>query len=643
MFNSDKIPLYEISFDRQFIIEQGDNKNDLTNKKFETVATNGDTAHDTLVEELRISSQSGAQNIEDNNHHFQSNTTKGYEHDQEINSEDEYLEFEVNVSQKSSRSKQFDEFNSSLTVKYFQYQKISGYGLKNDSKDIFSSDVKKKNEPFNFTMRSSNLLNKSMTILTSNLYETKIDVKSLTYTEEQFECFKVTYFKANYNHQDRSVNFSAAIIPKNTAKARDYLFEVFRQNNLNLDMFIKPILYYFDQKFQYVLYPYLKKKVIQQEKSNKSVLRNIKDIVSFQTIQHSNKLAFRSQTTENLFIYNGKIKFLRSANMIHTENQTNKMIRRYPIYTIMNPIEFTPPEIFDKGWCNEKADIWALGCIIFKLCNNIMPYNSNNYDFNIHIKSYYMAKFNLHIPIELQIVIRAMLEFDPSNRPSIFEIVLFPWFKDQMNEEKAKQLRIERLANEKKESETTQKTMQESKSGWGFSLSSFRNIGQNIKSSVCGSKYVDFEKMGRSLSRSLSQTKDFLERSVSRASIKVFKKVALCNFENSEDDIKQKYTPIEQKREQLIEKLKLAEKVKAKERRDLINNIVPSKKLKSRKERKLDSDKKIMIEPLSPEKPTEKMFDSFNHERPGDENKNLNKKNSKKSSDIITASFDNCN
>lgn len=581
MFSNNDKPLYDISFDKNYIIDQRDLKHDVNTKKYNTNATNAETRLEVISEKIMNTSGKEISNADMSNQHFQSEYSCLNDMDQEINSDDEDIEYDpCNSDYRNPSSITKDtNINSELTVKYFQYQ-TTGYGLKKNPESSF--DQTRKPGLFHFTIRNSNLLNKSLTLLESNLYETKIDIKSLTYTEKQFDCFKVSYFKANYEYQDRVINFSAAIIPKNTKKSKDYLIEIHRQNNLNIDMFIKPIQYYYDDKFQFVLYPFLKRKIIQQEKSNKSVLRHIKDIASFLKQQHTNKLAFRSQTTDNLFVYNSKIKFLRSTNMISTVNLTKQIISRTSTYQIIEPIEFNPPEIFDKGWCCDKADIWCLGNIMFKLCNNVSPYNSSNYDFNIHIKSYYMAKFHQHIPVELQIVIRAMLDFDPTNRPSIHEVLLFNWFKQQMNEERAKEIKIEQIAKEKIESE-------KKKSSW-FNFSGIKKLGDALTSNICSTKLIDFGGIKRSLSRSLSNTKEFLTRNVSEPTIKSVKQIALCNYK--EEDSTLKFTPIEKKREQLIQKLKEVEKRKAKERREQIDNIIPNSR-QTRKERKYESDRNI--------------------------------------------------
>jgi hypothetical protein len=56
----------------------------------------------------------------------------------------------------------------------------------------------------------------------------------------------VQYFKASYFSDNFATSFSVAIISKGSDTATNYLQEIEKQNQLKLDIFIKPILYYYD-------------------------------------------------------------------------------------------------------------------------------------------------------------------------------------------------------------------------------------------------------------------------------------------------------------------------------------------------------------------------------------------------------------
>ena len=90
---------------------------------------------------------------------------------------------------------------------------------------------------------------KGQDLVDTNMYQSKINLKLIKYQNKEFELMGVTYYKASYSFQNLTTNFSVAIIPKNSVHAKDYLTEIERQNGIKLDIFIKPILYYYDENF----------------------------------------------------------------------------------------------------------------------------------------------------------------------------------------------------------------------------------------------------------------------------------------------------------------------------------------------------------------------------------------------------------
>lgn len=451
---SHKKPLYEVSFEienhKKFeSLLSNPALNSSYNKKYDTNNTMADTMNviqesqdnnETKETETHLKSQ-----IKSDADQIPTNISLLTDNDDKHSSSDEFIELNPGTA-----------YNSYLrgcdaTIKYFSYNQHKPRNIKTED-----------NIGFKYTMRNSKIHNSnnkndmsgSKTQNDTNLYESRIDIKALQYDSKQFELMGVNYYSVNYMQDNNIMNFSAAVIPKNTKKAKDYLIEIQRQNSLNLDIFIRPILYFYEQNFQHVLYPFLKRKIMKVEKSNKSVFNNIKDILNMMRILHSNRVAFRTLTTDNLFSQNRRIKQLRTVNLAHSHEIDKKKICRTPVYQILHPLEFNPPEIFERGWCSEKADIWALGCMMFLQCNGYLPFNSNNYDFNIHIKSYYIAKFKKQIPIEQQILIRSMLEFDPTHRPGIQEILIEKWQEEQLDVLKQNDIEIERKITEKKENQS---------------------------------------------------------------------------------------------------------------------------------------------------------------------------------------------
>lgn len=89
---------------------------------------------------------------------------------------------------------------------------------------------------------------------------------------------------------------------------------------------------------------------------------------------------------------------------------------------------YRAPEVFLSGLYNNKADLWALGCIVFELCTGAKAFLSDwavlNYSkdqigkapspFPIELTSKHNATFYA----ELQLQIKGMLQSEPLERPS---------------------------------------------------------------------------------------------------------------------------------------------------------------------------------------------------------------------------------
>lgn len=210
---------------------------------------------------------------------------------------------------------------------------------------------------------------------------------------------------------------------------------------------------------------------------------------------------------------------------------------------------------------------------MFVLCNGHLPFNSKNYDFNYHIKPYNIERFNRNIPVDLQILVRSMLEFNPSYRPSMDEIFIDKWMQDQNSIcEQNEQETARKLEESKAENKTR---------GWGLGgwlsgvARASKNLVGKIDSSLCLSDTA--RSLGRSVSAGALSTGKFLKRNVSQRLKRVLVSGCLCYTEDEQTEVRDEldvtegsFNPLEVKRKELRKRLENAEREKAKERRDLL-------------------------------------------------------------------------
>lgn len=414
-------------------------------------------------------------------------------------------------------------------------------------------------------MNNSKTLNSGpIGALDTNLYNSKINLKNLKIHSREFDLMGISYYTANYMADRTNKQFTCAIVPKNTMKATLYQAEIERQNNLKIEIFCKPIMYFYDTKFIYILYPYLKQRQVYAEKSPMVIYKTIKELQTMYKQLHDKQLCFRTLCTNNIFYEDNtnNIKLLRSVNLIDNYELTasvDKKFNRNNMYKILEPQEFNPPEIFERGWCDYKADIWGQGILMFKLCNGTMPFNHKNYDFNLQLKSNQMESFGRYVPINLQNLIRRMLEFNPFKRINIDQILQNEWICQQSEESSLLDKELQdRIKNRQNTSNS---------SWWRSSISVFKSV---IPESF---NTQNLENVGNFVGRSVRSVSNYTKRNISAPIMKACQKTFQCYNDDDFQDADTK-RQVEINRERLKEKLKKQERNKAKERREVVKSVI---------------------------------------------------------------------
>lgn len=96
-----------------------------------------------------------------------------------------------------------------------------------------------------------------------------------------------------------------------------------------------------------------------------------------------------------------------------------------------------PPEIKEfKTYDGLKADMFSVGVILFIMVQGIFPFSearTDEYFYKLLIdgdmKTYWEKTGGENLSDEFKDLITKMLSYDPSNRPTVEELVNHPWMR----------------------------------------------------------------------------------------------------------------------------------------------------------------------------------------------------------------------
>ncbi|XP_013067083.2 serine/threonine-protein kinase Nek2-like isoform X2 [Biomphalaria glabrata] len=107
------------------------------------------------------------------------------------------------------------------------------------------------------------------------------------------------------------------------------------------------------------------------------------------------------------------------ARVLHSESSFAQTYVGTPYYM--------SPELVNNLSYNEKSDIWALGCMMYELCALSPPFTaSNQSELNRKIRLGDFPRLPLKYSIELDMIIRKMIQVEVAQRPSIGSILADP-------------------------------------------------------------------------------------------------------------------------------------------------------------------------------------------------------------------------
>ena len=143
---------------------------------------------------------------------------------------------------------------------------------------------------------------------------------------------------------------------------------------------------------------------------------------------HDKKIIHRDLKLQNIFITkNNKIK-IGDFGLAKLLNLSSKA------HTFIGTPFYISPEIINGEPYDYKTDIWALGIILYRLCNFSLPFNSDNLaQLSIKIISGKFEPIRENINNEIKKLITKMLNVNKENRPSIDDILKMEFIKKIIN------------------------------------------------------------------------------------------------------------------------------------------------------------------------------------------------------------------
>ena len=142
---------------------------------------------------------------------------------------------------------------------------------------------------------------------------------------------------------------------------------------------------------------------------------------------HRNMLMHRDIKPENLLLCDrGVLKLCDFGCCTQYDNQGRR--------TFCGTIEYMAPEIIKRGGYGEKADVWSLGILLFEMLHGYAPFHGKGDQDTISMIIGNKLKIGKDIKEDAKQLIEQILKDDPSQRPNVIEIFVYPWMKRMQSE-----------------------------------------------------------------------------------------------------------------------------------------------------------------------------------------------------------------
>jgi len=198
--------------------------------------------------------------------------------------------------------------------------------------------------------------------------------------------------------------------------------------------------------------------------------RYICDLASALAYCHSKHVIHRDIKPENLlFDDEDNIKLADFGWGVHAPDN-----RRM---TMCGTLDYIPPEMIEKKKHDPTVDVWALGVLMYEFLCGQPPFESSE---QIHtFQKIKNVKFTFpgHVSHEARDLIRKLLNKDPKQRLSLYELPNHPFIQNNLNKSKNKRISIHN--NNKLQSNRTNPLLNNNKNPLGTMNMNINNIISN--------------------------------------------------------------------------------------------------------------------------------------------------------------------
>jgi serine/threonine protein kinase len=143
---------------------------------------------------------------------------------------------------------------------------------------------------------------------------------------------------------------------------------------------------------------------------------------------HSKNILHRDIKTQNIFIAKNDILKLGDFGISKELNTINAKAQ-----TSCGTPYFMPPEVCKGHAYDNKADVWAVGVILYELITLKKPFDSDSINGVFEkIINQQLDPLPADVDVDLKMLISSLLKKENDKRPSIFDVANIPCIKNKI-------------------------------------------------------------------------------------------------------------------------------------------------------------------------------------------------------------------